>query len=151
MKNQEYAGFWIRVGASLIDSILLVIITAIPTTLIYGMGYWDASEIIYGSWDILINYIMPIVLVVWFWIRFYATPGKMLLNLKVLDAKTGEGLTTLQAIGRYFSYIISAIPLGLGFIWVAFDNKKQGWHDKLAGTVVIRNHVKTEVEFEKTE
>lgn len=152
MKSQEYAGFWIRVGASLIDSILLIIITVIPLSLIYGMEYWDGTQMFYGLWDALINYAIPIVLVIWFWIRFYATPGKMLLNLKVLDAKTGEGLTVMQAIGRYFSYIISAIPLLLGFLWIGFDKKKQGWHDKLAGTVVIRYNKKqvASVEFEKT-
>ncbi len=152
MKSQEYAGFWIRVGASLIDSILLIIITVIPLSLIYGMEYWDGTQMFYGLWDALINYVIPIVLVIWFWIRFYATPGKMFLNLKVLDAKTGKGLTVMQAIGRYFAYIISAIPLLLGFLWIGFDKKKQGWHDKLAGTVVIRYNKKqvASVEFEKT-
>jgi uncharacterized RDD family membrane protein YckC len=41
-------------------------------------------------------------------------------------------------VGRYFAYFLSTIPLGLGLIWVAFDKRKQGWHDKLAGTVVIK-------------
>jgi len=41
-------------------------------------------------------------------------------------------------IGRYFAYFISTIPLCLGFLWITFDRKKQGWHDKLAGTVVVR-------------
>jgi len=43
-----------------------------------------------------------------------------------------------QAIGRYLAYFVSALVLGLGFIWIAFDTRKQGWHDKLAGTVVVR-------------
>jgi uncharacterized RDD family membrane protein YckC len=57
----------------------------------------------------------------------------------VVDAATGNPLTTGQAIGRYFGYFVSAIPFGLGLIWVAFDSKKQGWHDKMAGTVVVRS------------
>jgi uncharacterized RDD family membrane protein YckC len=42
-------------------------------------------------------------------------------------------------LARYVGYIISTIPLCLGFLWVGFDSKKQGWHDKIAGTVVVRN------------
>jgi uncharacterized RDD family membrane protein YckC len=41
-------------------------------------------------------------------------------------------------IGRYFAYYLSTILLGLGFLWIIWDPKKQGWHDKLAGTVVVR-------------
>ncbi len=47
-------------------------------------------------------------------------------------------LSNGQAIGRYLAYYVSSIPLGLGLLWVAFDRRKQGWHDKLAGTFVIR-------------
>ena len=152
MKNKKYAGFWIRVVASLIDTILLIGLTAIPITLIYGAAYWEGEQYFYGIWDILINYLAPFILVTWFWVRFYATPGKMLLNLKVLDAETGEGLTVMQAIGRYFAYFVSIIPLFLGLFWVGFDKKKQGWHDKLAGTVVVRyKKEETSVKFEKTD
>ncbi len=152
MENKQYAGFWIRVVASLIDTILLIGLTAIPITLIYGAAYWEGEQYFYGIWDILINYLAPFILVTWFWVRFYATPGKMLLNLKVLDAETGEGLTVMQAIGRYFAYFVSIIPLFLGLFWVGFDKKKQGWHDKLAGTVVVRyKKEETSVKFEKTD
>ena len=51
-------------------------------------------------------------------------------------AATGGPLSVGQSIGRYFGYYVSTIPLLLGLIWVAFDSRKQGWHDKLAGTVV---------------
>ncbi|MGZ8994756.1 MAG: RDD family protein, partial [Burkholderiaceae bacterium] len=55
-----------------------------------------------------------------------------------------------QSIGRYFGYYVSTIPLLIGLIWVAFDSRKQGWHDKLAGTVVVRpkNHGAVPVTFE---
>jgi len=89
--------------------------------------------------------------VVVFWIYKQATPGKMAVSARVVDAKTGNTLTVGQSIGRYLGYFVSAIPLGLGLIWVAFDPKKQGWHDKLAGTVVIRskNRGPEPVKFEK--
>ena len=77
--------------------------------------------------------------VIAFWLYKQATPGKMVLSARVVDAKTGDALTLKQSIGRYLSYFVSIIPLGLGLLWVAFDPRKQGWHDKLAGTVVIRS------------
>lgn len=53
-------------------------------------------------------------------------------------ARVGASLIDSVLIGRYLAYYVSLIPFGLGFIWVAFDGRKQGWHDKLAGTVVVR-------------
>ncbi|MGH9650522.1 MAG: RDD family protein, partial [Terriglobales bacterium] len=60
------------------------------------------------------------------------------LGMKVADAVSGGPLTVKQAIGRYLGYFVATVPLGLGIVWVALDPKKQGWHDKLAGTVVVR-------------
>ena len=68
-----------------------------------------------------------------------ATPGKTVIHAKIIDAKTGEKPTVKQWILRYVGYFISLIPLGLGYIWVAFDSRKQEWHDKIAGTVVVRS------------
>ena len=78
------------------------------------------------------------VLVILFWAKKQATPGKMAVSAKIVDAKTGGKPSTKQCVGRYFAYILSFIPFGLGFLWVAFDPKKQSWHDKLAGTVVVK-------------
>jgi uncharacterized RDD family membrane protein YckC len=60
----------------------------------------------------------------------------MLISAKIADAETFATPSTGKLIGRYFAYIVSCIFM-LGFIWIAFDKRKQGWHDKLAGTVVI--------------
>ncbi len=73
-----------------------------------------------------------------FWIKFRATPGKMALACKVVNATTGENLGVGRAIVRYLAYFISGIFLGLGFLWIAFDKRKRGWHDMIAGTVVLR-------------
>ena len=72
------------------------------------------------------------------WVKFAGTPGKRLLRLKVLDEKSGENLTVGQAILRYIGYFPSTLVFFLGFIWIAFDSKKQGWHDKIAKSVVVR-------------
>jgi uncharacterized RDD family membrane protein YckC len=62
----------------------------------------------------------------------------MAVSARVVDARTGNTLTVGQSIGRYLAYFVAMLPMFLGIIWVAFDPRKQGWHDKLAGTVVIR-------------
>lgn len=132
----EYVGFWARVGAAIIDSILMAIVL-VPIVTILGGGYdWDDM---YSPKNILINGVLPAIAVVLFWVYRQATPGKMAIGAKIVDAKTLGTPSTGQFIGRYLCYYLSSILLGLGFIWVGFDAKKQGWHDKLAGTVVVRS------------
>jgi uncharacterized RDD family membrane protein YckC len=134
----EYVGFWARVGASLIDTVLFVMICWPVLTVIYGRQYWSSNSFIRGPADLLINWVLPAIAVVLFWVYRQATPGKIAIDARIVDATTGEKPSTGQLIGRYFGYYISTIPLLLGFVWVAFDPRKQGWHDKLAGTVVVR-------------
>lgn len=142
MTNQttEYAGFWVRVLAALIDTLIVVAITVPLLLALYGGAYIDAarSGAAAGAAQALISWVGPAVAVVMFWFYKQATPGKMVLSLRVVDAITGNAPTLGQCIGRYLGYFVSTIPLGLGLIWVAFDARKQGWHDKLAGTVVLR-------------
>lgn len=135
----EYAGFWIRTWASIIDTFLLILIIFPLLVSIYGWSYFDeSSDLIAGPADFLISWVLPAVAVIVFWIYKQATPGKMAVSAKIVDATTGQPASTAQLVGRYFAYILSALPLCLGMIWVAFDKRKQGWHDKLAGTVVIK-------------
>lgn len=137
-QNLEYVGFWPRVGASLIDSILLILIIWPIIHVVYGEAYWYSDALIIGPMDFVINYVFPAVAVVLFWVYRQATPGKMAISAKIVDAKTGNTATPSQLIIRYLGYYVSSIPLLLGIIWVAFDSRKQGWHDKMAGTVVVR-------------
>lgn len=140
MNERKYAGFWIRTVAAIIDTLLMIIIIAPVLTGIYGKEYWLSDSLIQGSWDVMFSYILPAIAVVIFWSYKSATPGKMLMKLTIVDAKTGGKPSTGQLIGRYLGYYVSIIPLCLGIIWVGIDKRKQGWHDKLAGTVVIRNN-----------
>ncbi|MBR2211612.1 MAG: RDD family protein [Fibrobacter sp.] len=134
----KYVGFWARVLATLIDSVLIMAITLPPLLAIYGLAYLENNEAVSGLADILISNILPMILVILFWTKKQATPGKMAVSARIVDAETGSKPSKKQCVGRYFAYILSAIPLGLGFLWVAFDPKKQAWHDKLAGTVVVK-------------
>ena len=148
-ENQyEYAGFWIRVWAAIIDTFFILLVIAIPLTVIYGTEYWDGEQTVYGFWDITLNYVMPFFLTMFFWLKFLGTPGKMANRLKIVDVETGHKITPLQAVGRYLAYIPASLPLLLGIFWVGFDKKKQGWHDKLAGTVVIKSKRQEPVKFE---
>jgi len=135
----EYAGFWVRLLASLVDGILLTIFISLPLTLIYGFqDYWFGEQFFLGFWDVVLGYITPLALMIWFWVRFLATPGKMLLGLQIVDAKTMSALTVWQSIGRTLGYFLSTAVILMGFFVIAFDQRKQGWHDKLARTVVIK-------------
>ncbi|MFP3021432.1 MAG: RDD family protein [Wolbachia sp.] len=87
----------------------------------------------------IVQFIMLFSYVAYMWIRFGATPGKLLLGLRVVSAQTFEKLTLKQAIKRFFSFILSTAPLFLGFIWANFDKRCQTWHDKIADTVVVIN------------
>jgi uncharacterized RDD family membrane protein YckC len=136
----EYVGFWPRVGASIIDAVIILIITSPLLIAIYGWSYFtdESKPLIAGPADFLISWVLPAIAVILFWLHRQATPGKMAVSARVVDARTGDTLTVGQSIGRYLAYFVAVLPFFLGIIWVAFDSRKQGWHDKLAGTVVIR-------------
>jgi len=136
--SQKYAGFWIRTGAAIIDTILMLVIVAPVLTAVYGADYWSGELYSPGILDVLLNYFFPAIAVIVFWVYKSATPGKMLVKIAIVDATTGGKPSTGQFIGRYLAYYVSIIPLFLGIFWVGIDKRKQGWHDKLAGTVVIR-------------
>ena len=111
----------------------------IPLILIVaGPAYFGDTRFVKGGFGFLAEWILPAVAILSFWIARGATPGKMAVSACIVDASTGQPASTGQLIGRYLAYYLSALPLLLGFIWIAFDRRKQGWHDKLAGTVVVR-------------
>lgn len=136
----EYAGFWIRLVATLIDTLILLLITLPLTFAFYGSVIWeDDGRLLLGSWDVIINWVFPAIAVILFWVCKGATPGKMFTSLKVVDEKTGVIPGSKQSTIRYLAYLVSILPLCLGFLWVAVDKKKQGWHDKIAKTVVVKS------------
>ena len=138
----EYVGFWPRVGAALIDTLLIMLLTVPLVTAIYGKQYWLSDTWFKGPADFVINWVLPAIAVMLFWVYRQATPGKIAISARIVDAATGGRPSTRQLVGRYFGYYVSIIPLMLGILWVAFDPRKQGWHDKLANTVVVRSRRK---------
>lgn len=135
----EYAGFWIRVLASIVDTVLMMIIIIPLMLILYGQIYLESSSMSSGALGFLLNYAFPAIAIIVFWIYKSATPGKLLVGVKIVNARTLQKASAGQLIGRYFAYYISMLPLMIGFLWVAFDGRKQGLHDKIAGTLVIKD------------
>lgn len=71
------------------------------------------------------------------WHFWNATPGKLICQLQVVDAKTGGRMSDTQSILRVLGYMVSALPFGLGFFWMMLNKKRRGWHDYFAGTEVV--------------
>jgi uncharacterized RDD family membrane protein YckC len=140
MSEQQYAGFWIRLIASIIDTILLVIVLLVIAFTLYSAGLITDNPDDLGIVGIFLNYVIPFILVLIFWHFKSATPGKIITHMSIVDAETGGKPSSGQFIIRYIAYYISAIPLLLGFIWIGFDKRKQGWHDKIAKTVVLKTN-----------
>ncbi|MGB5966208.1 MAG: RDD family protein, partial [Sulfurimonadaceae bacterium] len=152
------AGFWIRFLAVWIDTALLVIPIAFIVYLVSGGAWLDFSDFSQSitlaqngeilsalqsmpkasmKWESLFELTIAGVTIL-FWKKFSgATPGKKLLGIHVVDAKTYGEINNKQAIIRYIGYIISTIPLAVGFLMVGFRKDKRALHDLLAETVVV--------------
>lgn len=152
-KAVSYVGFWARAGAALIDTIVASIVLDLLFRVL-GLEI-DVGDTLPSDpaslqlmlqaqledphlWmQLVLSLVLPLAAFVILWRLLKATPGKMAIGAEVVDARTLAPLSTGQSIVRGLGYFVSAIPLGLGLLWVAVDPRKQGWHDKLAGTVVI--------------
>ena len=144
----EYAGFWIRLAAYLIDWMVIWIIDAILGAIFWMLTFpiwawsWvsDWGETAAPFWPI--NTPMLAIAAAYFiclWARRGETLGMMALKIRAVHA---DG-TSLKwdwgaALLRFLGYIVCWITLGILFIWVAFDSRKQGIHDKIADTYVVK-------------
>ena len=120
------SSFGRRVVAYIIDVVLVAIVAAIATAL-------TSRAVGYGV-EALIS------------VAYFAyldggprgqTLGKMALGIRVIDFNTGGSIGYGRGVVRWIGLIISAIPCGLGFLWMLWDKEKQGWQDKLASSVVV--------------
>jgi uncharacterized RDD family membrane protein YckC len=149
--NNRYGGFWRRALAFLIDQIILYIIYLVfflMGLLSYACGHLAQGDLFssgvspdMGSWFMILYWGAVVMVTALYFTCFVAvtgqTPGKMVLGLKVVPADNGI-MTFGMAFLRWVGYIVSSFFFYLGFVWIAFDRRKQGWHDKIAGTVVVR-------------
>jgi uncharacterized RDD family membrane protein YckC len=137
----EYAGFWIRFVAVIIDSIIIGVVNMVLSFALLG-GVMMGGSMNDGFGPMMAVYY---IIILGIGIAYYslmesstrqATLGKMAVGIKVGDAETGGRITAMNAVGRYLSKFISGIILCIGYIMAAFDPKKQALHDKIASTIV---------------
>ena len=137
----RYAGFWVRAWAQVIDTVLYLIFSIPVLAVGYGLEEYlnrEGSEFIKGPLDLVVTYILPCVVILACWLLWSATPGKMLCRLRIVDDRTGGRPTAVQLVIRWVGYVVAAVPLCLGLLLIGFDARKQGWHDKMAGTLVTK-------------
>lgn len=121
----EYAGFWIRFVAIIIDGVILGIIGGVLSRLMAATAYGVISWLIGAAYYIC------------FWVYWQGqTPGKRILNLRVIRADD-RPIDWTTAIIRYIGYIVSGFILLIGFIMAGFDDEKRALHDRLANTRVV--------------
>ena len=142
MAGYHYAGFWVRFLAVLIDGIALGILTTAllpftgPQFTVTGTG--TAAAFTVHATANAVSTLVGLVYFVGLWSWRGQTIGMMPFNMQVVGVADGKKIDPVRGLLRYVGIIISIIPLFLGLIWAAFDSRKQGWHDKMAQTVVIR-------------
>jgi uncharacterized RDD family membrane protein YckC len=144
----EPAGFWRRLGALLIDLIALAVLSSIlaPFQWFGFVGFWDAGNVFndpvwlavpYLVFGNLLSFLLNVAYFVGFWVWRGQTPGKMALGIKVIR-RDGSDVKLEAALLRYLGYLVSSVIFFIGFLWIAFDGRKQGLHDKIADTCVVK-------------
>jgi len=142
-----YGGFWIRSLAYIIDTLILTAV-ALAISFATGLEFLTVSTQEFRSetftsvnftatpaWP---SWLMYFVYFVGLWALRGQTIGMTPFGLRVVRASDGARIGPGRAIGRFAGLILSFFVLLIGVIWVAADGRKQGWHDKLARTVVVR-------------
>jgi len=126
----EKAGWWTRFFAIFIDSVGLAIVTGILTSILYAGDTTTSSGL---------QTLLGVVYFCYFWSSYGKgqTVGMRALKIKVIKTD-GSQLDLVGAFLRYIGFVISCVALFIGVIWAAFDANKQGWHDKIANTYVVK-------------
>ncbi len=120
-----YAGFFIRLAAALIDGTILMVVGALLKKVLPFLG------------QPVFNTLLGAFYYIYLWVNMNGqTVGKRAMKIKIIR-EDGKPLTYQDAVLRYLGYIVSTIPLLLGYFWIIWDSKKQGWHDKIAKTYVV--------------
>ena len=135
-----YAGFWIRLLASVVDGLIVGIpITVVSVALVAPALATSADPAQLNAITApvqLLGLVASFGYFVYFW-STGATLGMRLVGVRVADATTLQTISPGKAVLRYVGYLVASFCCYIGLIWAAFDSRKQGWHDKIAGTVVV--------------
>lgn len=128
--GRRYGGFWIRLAAILVDNAIVVVAIGF----LAGAIFKESFRLPRHHLAILIALMLYYFLC---WTYLSTTPGKKFFGLKILT-EDGRRIDSKTAAMRLLGYWISTLFICLGYLWIALDPKKQGWHDKIAKTVVVR-------------
>lgn len=137
----RYAGFWIRVGAKIIDGLILYAVQ-LPLQIVSTMFVQPKSEkevltaLVPMAIFFIVSMAIHIAYYVFFVGKYGATPGKMVCKIKIVRAD-GSAVSYGRATGRLFAEFLSAIILYIGYFMVAFDDEKRALHDRICDTRVI--------------
>jgi uncharacterized RDD family membrane protein YckC len=121
----RYAGLWLRLFANALDVLWMAALNMALLLISGRQPVPQSGALLFG------------VIVTVFWIWQGATPGKMMCGLRIIDAVTGGPPTAWQCVGRYLMVLVVTALAGIGYLWIAIDARKQGWHDKVVRTLVV--------------
>lgn len=143
--KDNYAGFWLRFAALMIDGIVIVVIIAI-LSMVFGIGMIDQTDSEEALFYIMSFYgFIQILVILYFSLlessKWQATLGKRAVGILVTDERGGK-ISFGRALGRHFAKLLSSIILYIGFIMAGFTERKQALHDLIAGTLIIRDNNK---------
>jgi len=127
-----YASFLQRISGVLIDSIIFLFIVSFFTR-----GH--ENDPVFVSFILITSILVALIFFVFVTVRYSGSPGTLLLNCQVVDAKTGNPVTTKQAIRRSLWLFLTIASFGIGLLWILFNKQKQALHDKLSNTIVVHN------------
>lgn len=139
-----YGGFGERLMAYILD---IVIVTAIIVAigivggLVTMAGARGDNGLLAGSGILLIivaAFVVSIVYFPYFWAKGGQTPGMRPFGLRVVRDRDGGPVSAGSAILRLIGYWIDGLVFYIGYIWIFIDKRKRGWHDLIAGTVVVK-------------
>jgi uncharacterized RDD family membrane protein YckC len=137
-----YAGFVSRLFAFVLDVIIIVVAMTLITWLItfvdvlFNIEAFLGGNVISVILTALLTFGVYIGYPLFFWTLTGQTPGMMLMGLRVVTTD-GHYVSLGRSIRRLIGYVIAALPFFLGFFWILVDDRRQGWHDKIAGTCVV--------------
>ena len=135
-----YSGFWRRVAASLIDSVILGVVGAI-LGIVLGLamvsGGTDDTEVVELTGNVVGLFLGWLYYALMESSSKQATIGKMVMGIKVTDLE-GNQISFARASGRHFGKIISSLILAIGYLMMLWTEKKQTLHDMMAGCLVVK-------------
>ncbi len=160
-KLSPYASFNDRSLAAILDFSLIFIVLMPVLVRLSAVLYGGASNPLLGDvahlssgelfdlftssqyfYALMLDYVAHFIvfgmIFLWFWRKASCTPGKWIMRMRIVDSTTFQKPTFKQFALRYCAYVLSAVPLTLGFMWIMWSEERQGWHDMIANTTVVK-------------